>query len=62
MNTHLPQRRSGDPVEAGLTATVVEYDGAAECTIYPIDATPAESVTTWLSARGKAFVSLDEMR
>lgn len=47
----------------GLTAEVVERTGEpARCTIYPRDVDPGLALTTWVLARGDAFVGLDEMR
>lgn len=46
-----------------LAAVVVSVDdGPNECTLYPLDVTDADLVTTWLSAEGASFVALAEMR
>jgi len=46
-----------------LAADVVSYAGAPdECTLSPRDATDDRTTTAWLTARGDAFVALDEMR
>jgi hypothetical protein len=53
-------RPYGPPV---LLSTVVHYEDAPdECTLYPRDATEAELVTTWLTAREGSFVALEDMR
>ena len=52
-----------DDAWAGLTAEVVEPQGEpARCTIYPRDVDPGLALTTWVLARGEAFVELDDMR
>jgi hypothetical protein len=37
-------------------------DQPAECTIFPVDASEDELVTTWISAEDGSFVALDDMR
>jgi hypothetical protein len=37
-------------------------DSPPECTIFPLDTSEDELLTTWVSAEGGSFVSLDEMR
>jgi hypothetical protein len=37
-------------------------DSPPECTIFPLDATEDELLTTWVSAEEGSFVALDEMR
>lgn len=37
-------------------------DQPAECTIFPVDATEDELVTTWISAEDGSFVALCDMR
>lgn len=47
----------------GLTAEIVEPAGKpARCTIYPRGVDPGLALTTWVLARGDAFVDLDEMQ
>jgi hypothetical protein len=49
----------GDDQGRVLTAEVVSYDDApSECTIYPEGVSKAERTTTWITARGDAFCSL----
>jgi hypothetical protein len=44
-------------------ARVVAYDDEPdECTIFPADADDDELVTTWISAKEGAYVSLEAMR
>lgn len=44
-------------------SVVVPADGHPdECTIFPVDASEAELVTTWISAEAGSFVALAEMR
>lgn len=46
-----------DDGPSGLRATVVEFvDDHDQCTIYPADVGEGRQVTTWISARGDAFV------
>jgi hypothetical protein len=52
-----------DTDEVGYAATVVSHDDAPnECTVFPIDASDEERVTTWVSASGDSFVPLAEWR
>ena len=51
------------PSEPARVARVESYeDGPDECTIYPADASADALTTTWITARGDAFVRLDAMR
>jgi hypothetical protein len=48
---------------AEYAAVVVSAaDCPGECTIFPLDVSEADLVTTWISAEEGAFVALDEMR
>ncbi|MGB9987161.1 DUF7511 domain-containing protein [Salarchaeum japonicum] len=44
-----------------LVCRVQSYPGGDECTVSPADA-PEDDVTTWLTAKGDAFVSLANCR
>lgn len=47
---------------SGLTAEVIEpAEEPPHCTIYPRDVDPGLALTTWVTARGDAFVDLDDM-
>jgi hypothetical protein len=50
--------------DRGYRAVVEHYeDGPDQCTIYPVDATGEDArMATWVTARGDAFVALDEQR
>lgn len=48
--------------DVGLDARIESYDDEDLCTIHPQDADEETLVTTWISARGDAFVDLDDMR
>ena len=51
------------PAESVRVARVESYDGAPdECTIHPANAPADTLTTTWITARGDAFVQLDAMR
>jgi hypothetical protein len=55
--------RNGPDVDQQLTAAVTAHAHEPdECTIFPLDADEETITTTWISARGDAFVPLAEMR
>ena len=41
---------------------VPDDDGSRECTIFPVDVTEEDLVTTWVSAEAGSYVALAEMR
>lgn len=47
--------------EARFEYATVDADGTTECTIFPAQCPDADLVTNWITARGDAFVALDEM-
>jgi hypothetical protein len=56
----LPSGPTSGPVRV---ARIESYeDGPDECTIHPVDAPADALTTTWITARGDAFVRLDAMR
>ena len=59
----LPAALDDDAARDVYAAVVVSSDdGPDECTIFPLVATEAERVTTWVSAEADSFVSLAAMR
>jgi len=49
--------------ETEFEAIVEQYDmHPDECTIYPSTASEAEKMSTWITARGESFVSLEDRR
>lgn len=45
-----------------LRTTVVEYeDSPDECTIYPLETSEMELMTTWISAKEESYVDLDSV-
>jgi hypothetical protein len=51
-----------EPPEAYAAVVVPSDDEPDECTVFPVEASDEELVTTWISAAEGSFVSLDEMR
>ena len=58
----LPAALDDDLARDVYAAVVVSSDDGDECTIFRVDATEAERVTTWSSAEAGSFVSLAAMR
>jgi hypothetical protein len=59
--------RTAPALDAGpdgvYAAIVSTYDDAPdECTVFPVEVSEADLVTTWVSAREGSFVPLAEMR
>lgn len=49
--------------ETGLDCRIEEYDGHAECTLFPADLADDDLVTTWVTATDDdAFVDLATVR
>ncbi|WP_396613053.1 hypothetical protein ACH9L7_07255 [Haloferax sp. S1W] len=62
-STHTPDADSDQRPRPRLTARVVVHDnGESECTFHPVDATPEELLTTWITAFDDSFVDLETMR
>ena len=52
-----------DEATQTLAADIVTYpDAPDECTLSPREVTEDQTTTAWITARGDAFVSADEMR
>lgn len=43
-------------------AKVIDTDSGHECTIFPANADQTDLVTTWITAEGAAFLSLEDAR
>jgi len=53
----------GEHRSAALQSRVVAYaDGPDRCTIFPVDASRDERMSTWLTASVDAFVDLERTR
>lgn len=54
----------GDAVPDDAFAARIETyeDRPAECTVFPVDVSPDDRLTTWMTAREGSFVRLAEMR
>lgn len=59
----LPAKQSAtDPSPVFVAKVIDPQHGPEECTIYPRDATDAERLTVWITAKGGSFVDPRAMR
>lgn len=63
MTTSTPEPDWTDDGEnGGGVVAIVDDDSPRECTLFPSGADNVDLLSSWITARGDAFVSLDSIR